>query len=144
MGDVPYNVVVTSRPMKRVFTGAPWEKKIGYCRAVRAGSHVFVSGTAPVASNGSTFAPGDPYGQAKRCFEIACGALRELGAVPENVVRTRMYVTDITRFAEYGRAHAEFFGAAPPANTMVEINRLVDPEMLVEVEVDAVVSESID
>jgi enamine deaminase RidA (YjgF/YER057c/UK114 family) len=141
MGDVPYNVVVTSRPMKRVFTGAPWEKKIGYCRAVRAGSHVFVSGTAPVAPNGSTFAPGDPYGQAKRCFEIACGALRELGAASEHVVRTRMYVTDITRFAEYGRAHAEFFGAAPPANTMVEIKRLVDPEMLVEVEVDAVVSE---
>src|SRR5260370_12062330 len=78
MGDVPYNVVVTSRPMKRVFTGAPWEKKIGYCRAVRAGSHVFVSGTAPVAPNGSTFPPGHPYGQAQRCFGVAFGPLRDL------------------------------------------------------------------
>src|SRR5260370_30823751 len=78
MGDVPYNVVVTSRPMKRVFTGAPWEKKIGYCRAVRAGSHVFVSGTAPVAHNGSAFAPRDPYGPAQRFFQIACWALRAL------------------------------------------------------------------
>src|SRR6266545_4103839 len=91
--------------MQRVFTGAPWEKKVGYCRAVRAGSHVYVSGTAPVAPDGTTFAPGDAYAQAKRCFEIATAALRELGAGPEHVVRTRMYVTDIARWNEYGRAH---------------------------------------
>jgi enamine deaminase RidA (YjgF/YER057c/UK114 family) len=125
--------------MRRIFTGAPWEKKVGYCRAVRAGSHVYVSGTAPVAPDGTTFAPGDAYGQAKRCFEIATAALRELGAGPEHVVRTRMYVTDIARWDEYGRAHAEVFGAAPPATSMVEVKRLIDPAMLIEVEVEAVV-----
>src|SRR6266508_3739124 len=125
--------------MQRVFTGAPWEKKVGYCRAVRAGSHVYVSGTAPVAPDGTTFAPGDAYAQAKRCFEIATAALRELGAGPEHVVRTRMYVTDIARWNEYGRAHAETFGVAPPATAMVEVKRLVDPAMLIEVEVDAVI-----
>jgi enamine deaminase RidA (YjgF/YER057c/UK114 family) len=124
--------------MKRVFTGAPWEKKVGYCRAVRAGSQVFVSGTAPVGPDGSTFAPGDAYAQAKRCFEIAAAALRDLGAGPEHVVRTRMYVTDIARWAEYGRAHAEAFGASPPATSMVEVSKLIDPAMLIEVEVDAV------
>ncbi len=125
--------------MKRVFTGAPWEKKVGYCRAVRAGSQIFVSGTAPVADDGSTFAPGDAYAQAKRCFEIAVSALRELGAGPEHVVRTRMYVTDISRWAEYGRAHAEAFGAAPPATAMVQVSKLIDPAMLIEVEIEAVV-----
>ena len=126
--------------MNRIFTGAPWEKAVGYCRAVRAGAQVYVSGTAPVASNGSVHAPGDAYAQAKRCFEIALGAMRELGAGPEHVVRTRMYVTDIERWADYGRAHAEAFGAHPPATAMVEVKRLIDPAMLIEVEVDAVVS----
>jgi enamine deaminase RidA (YjgF/YER057c/UK114 family) len=126
--------------MKRIFTGAPWEKKVGYCRAVRAGSQIFVSGTAPVAADGSTFAPGDAYAQAKRCFEIAVSALRDLGAGPEHVVRTRMYVTDISRWAEYGRAHAEAFGRAPPATAMVEVSKLIDPAMLIEVEIDAVAS----
>jgi isochorismate pyruvate lyase len=123
-----------------MFTGAPWEKAVGYCRAVRAGAQVFVSGTAPVATDGSVHAPGDAYAQAKRCFEIALGAMRELGAGPEHVVRTRMYVTDIERWADYGRAHAEAFGAHPPATAMVEVKRLIDPAMLVEVEVDAVVA----
>jgi enamine deaminase RidA (YjgF/YER057c/UK114 family) len=125
--------------MRRVFSGAPWEKRVGYCRAVRSGAHVYVSGTAPVAPDGSTYAPGDAYAQARRCIEIACDALEELGARPEHVVRTRMYVTDIGRWEEYGRAHAEAFGAAPPATAMVEVRRLIAPDMLVEVEVDAVV-----
>ena len=126
--------------MNRIFTGAPWEKTVGYCRAVRAGAQVYVSGTAPVAPNGSVHAPGDAYAQAKRCFEIALGAMRELGAGPEHVVRTRMYVTEIDRWAEYGSAHAEAFGAHPPATSMLEVKRLIDPAMLIEVEVDAVVS----
>jgi len=125
--------------MKRVFSGAPWEKRVGYCRAVRAGGHVYVSGTAPVGPDGSTFAPGDAYAQARRCFEIATAALRELGAAPEDVVRTRMYVTDIARWEEYGRAHAEVFGAAPPSTAMVEVNGFIDPAMLIEVEVEAIV-----
>jgi enamine deaminase RidA (YjgF/YER057c/UK114 family) len=125
--------------MQRVFTGAPWEKKVGYCRAVRARGHVHVSGTAPVDPDGSTHAPGDAYAQAKRCCDIALAAMRELGAGPEHVVRTRMYVTDIDRWAEYGRAHAEAFGAAPPATAMIEVKRLIAPDMLIEVEVDALV-----
>jgi enamine deaminase RidA (YjgF/YER057c/UK114 family) len=125
--------------MKRVFSGASWEERVGYCRAVRAGTHVYVSGTAPVAADGSVAAPGDAYAQARRCFEITLAALRELGAESVHVVRTRMYVTDISRWQEYGRAHAEAFGAAPPATSMVEVKRLIDPAMLIEVEVEAVV-----
>jgi enamine deaminase RidA (YjgF/YER057c/UK114 family) len=124
---------------RRAFSGSPWEKRVGYCRAVRVGPNVYVSGTAPVATDGKTHAPGDAYAQAKRCFDIACAALLELGAGPEHVVRTRMYVTDVARWEEYGRAHAEVFGAAPPATTMVEVKGLIAPDMLVEVEVDAVV-----
>jgi enamine deaminase RidA (YjgF/YER057c/UK114 family) len=123
----------------RAFSGAPWERRFGYCRAVRAGQHVFVSGTAPVAPDGSTFAPGDAYAQMKRCFEIALTALRELGAGPEHVVRTRMYVTDISLAEQFGRAHGEVFGAAPPATAMVEVKALIAPDMLCEVEVDAIV-----
>jgi enamine deaminase RidA (YjgF/YER057c/UK114 family) len=125
---------------ERVFSGAPWEKRAGYCRAVRVGPSIFVSGTAPVAGDGSTFAPGDPYRQAKRCFEIVERALAELGASPADVVRTRMYVTDIGRFEDFSRAHLEAFGENPPATTMVEIKALISPDMLIEVEADAVLS----
>lgn len=124
--------------VQRHFTGSPWEPKVGYCRAVRAGDLVFVSGTAPVARGGGIEAPGDPYRQARRCFEIAVEALRALGAGPEQVVRTRMYVADASRWEEFGRAHAEAFGAHPPAATLVEVKGFVDPAMTVEVEVDAV------
>src|SRR5262245_39864709 len=100
--------------MRRVFSGAEWEAKVGYCRAVRAGATVAVSGTAPVAPGGGTHAPGDAYRQAQRCFEIVLRALRELGLGPESVVRTRMFVTDVSRWEEFGRAHAEAFGKHPP------------------------------
>jgi isochorismate pyruvate lyase len=124
--------------LQRHFTGSPWEAKVGYCRAVRAGNLVFVSGTAPVAKGGGVEAPGDPTRQARRCFEIAVAALRALGAGPEHVVRTRMYVSDASRWEEFGRAHAEAFGAHPPAATMIEVQGFVDPAMMIEVEVDAV------
>ncbi len=124
--------------LQRHFTGSPWEPKVGYCRAVRAGNLVFVSGTAPVAKGGGVEAPGDPYRQARRCFEIAVAALCALGAGPEHVVRTRMYVSDASRWEEFGRAHAEAFGAHPPAATMIEVKGFVDPAMMIEVEVDAV------
>jgi len=124
--------------LQRHFTGSPWEPKVGYCRAVRAGNLVFVSGTAPVAKGGGVEAPGDPYRQARRCFEIALEALGALGAGPEDVVRTRMYVCDASRWEEFGRAHAEAFGANPPAATMIEVKGFVDPAMMIEVEVDAV------
>ena len=124
---------------KRVSSGAPWEREVGYCRAVRVGSQIWVSGTAPVAEDGSTFAPGDAYGQARRCLEIALAALAKLGAGPQHVVRTRMFVTDISRWQEFGRAHGEVFREHPPATTMVEVRALIDPEMLIEIEVDAIV-----
>lgn len=123
---------------KRVFSGAPWEAKVAYCRAIRAGDHIYVTGTAPVADEGGVFAPGDAYAQARRCFEIIESALKELGAGRESIVRTRMLVTDITRWADFGRAHREFFSEHPPATTMVEVSALIDPQMLVEIEADAV------
>jgi enamine deaminase RidA (YjgF/YER057c/UK114 family) len=125
--------------MNRVFTSAPWEPKVGYCRALRAGNLVYVSGTAPVNEDGTTHAPGDAYAQAKRCCEIALASMRELGATAEHVVRTRMYVTDISRWADYGRAHSEAFGAAPPVTAMLEVKGLIAKDMLIEIEVDAVV-----
>ncbi len=123
---------------QRVYSGAPWEAQIGYCRALRAGHLIFVTGTAPVGENGQTVAPGDGYAQAKRCFEIIAVALRQLGADLQHVVRTRMFVTDIRRWEEFGRAHQEIFGTHPPCTTMVEVKSLIDPAMLIEVEVDAV------
>ena len=123
---------------QRTFSKAPWESQVGYCRALRAGELIFVTGTAPVADDGGVFAPGDGYAQARRCLELIRRALHELGADLADVVRTRMFVTDITHWAEFGRAHAEFFAAHPPATTMVEVKALIRPEMLIEIEADAV------
>lgn len=124
--------------LRRVFTGALWEKQVAYCRAIRSGDQIHISGTAPVAEGGGVHAPGDAYGQARRCFEIISKALGELGSGIRDVVRTRMYVTDITRWADYGRAHREFFAECPPATSMVEVKALIDPAMLIEVEAEAV------
>lgn len=120
-------------PRRSVTSGAEWEERYGYHRAVRVGNVAAVSGTT---------APGpDAYTQARAAFAVALEALAELGAGAADVVRTRMYVTDIARDAEaVGRAHREAFGAAPPAATMVEVRALVTPDLLVEVEVDAVVA----
>ena len=125
--------------ISRQFTGTPWESKVGYCRAVRAGNHIFVSGTAPVDDEGNTFAPGNGYAQAKRCFQIIQRTLQAMDADLSNIVRTRMYVTDINRWQEYGQAHQEFMGAYPPATAMVEVRALIAPDMLIEIEVDALV-----
>lgn len=124
---------------QRVFSEASWESQVGYCRALRAGDRVFVTGTAPVAEGGGVHAPGDAYEQARRCFRLIEKALAGLGAGLADVTRTRMFVTDISRWAEYGRAHAEAFGGYPPTTSMVEVRRLIDPDMLIEVEADAVV-----
>jgi isochorismate pyruvate lyase len=123
----------------RAFSGAPWEAKVGYCRAIRVGSHIYVTGTAPVSDEGGVHAPGDGYAQAVRCLEIIRNALLDLGARMSDVVRTRMFVTDISRWEEYGRAHREFFEGYPPATTLVEVKGLIDPEMLIEIDADAVV-----
>jgi isochorismate pyruvate lyase len=128
---------------KRHFSGARWEPEVGYCRALRAGDLVFVSGSAPVARGGGVEAPGDPYAQARRCIEIVAEALAALGAGLPDVVRTRMFVTDASRWAEYGRAHREAFGAHPPATSMIEVKALIDPAMTIEIEADAVVSRAV-
>jgi isochorismate pyruvate lyase len=124
---------------KRVFTGSPWEPKIGYCRAIKAGNQIYVTGTAPVGDDGQVVAPGDPYRQTKRCFEIIEKALKGLNADLSQVVRTRLYVSDISKWQDYGRAHGELFAKNPPATTMVEVKSLIDPKMMVEVEADVVV-----
>ena len=123
---------------QRAFSGAPWETKVGYCRALRAGDRIFVTGTAAV-EDGAVHAPGDAYEQTRRCLEIIEKALQELGAGLSDVVRTRLFVTDISRWQEYARAHGERFAGHPPTTTMVEVRALIDPEMLVEIEADAVV-----
>lgn len=128
--------------VRRAFTKAAWEKEIGFCRAIRAGDQIYVTGTAPVDDNGGVHAPGDGYAQARRCLEIIEKALQELGATLANVVRTRMFVTDITLWAEFGRAHRELFADHPPATSMVEVKSLIDPAMLIEIEADAVVPAS--
>ena len=121
----------------RVATGAPWAKTVGYSRAVRVGNHVYVSGTAPVGEDGGIVAPGDAYLQAKKCLEIIVAALREAGAGPEHVVRTRMFVRKPEMWEDVGRAHGEIFGDVLPATTMVFVD-FIHPEMMVEIEADAV------
>ena len=125
--------------LKRVSSGAPWESKVGYCRATAHGGHIAVSGTAAVGENGEVVGIGNPYVQAKRCLEILLQALAECGASASDVTRTRMFVTNIEDWDEIGRAHAEVFGESPPATSMVEVSRLIHPDMVVEIEADAIV-----
>ncbi len=125
----------------RTFSGVSWETQVGYCRAIRVGDNIYVSGTAPIDADGRVFAPGDAYAQTRYCLQKIQKALQDLGSDCKDVVRTRLYVTDINRSAEYAKAHQEFFAANPPASTMVEVRALIDPEMLVELEVDAVCQE---
>lgn len=126
---------------KRAYSGAPWEEQVGYCRAVRADDLIFVTGCAPITDAGGVHAKGDAYQQAKRCIEIIRTALEDLDADLSDVVRTRFFVTDIERWEEYGRAHREAFADHPPATTMVQVARLIHPDMLVEIEADAVVAQ---
>jgi len=132
--------MVSSLKRVRIQSGAPWESRVGYCRAVRTGSHIAVSGTAPVGDDGEVVGVGDAYVQAKRCIDIIEQALAEAGAELADVIRTRMFVTDITQWEAVGRAHCEAFGEIRPATTMVEVTALIDPDMLVEIEADAIVS----
>lgn len=122
---------------QRVSSGGPWEATVGYSRAVRVGRRVYVAGTTAVGRDGRLVGPGDPAAQTRRAFEIIAEALRAVGARLSDVVRTRLFVTDISRWAEYARVHGELFGTTRPVATMVEVRRLLEPGMMVEVEVDA-------
>lgn len=126
---------------QRVFSGAPWEGKAAYCRAIRTGNQIFVAGTAGVNEQGEVVSP-DGYDQTMRCFEIIESALKEVGAGLSNVVRTRMFVTDISKWESYSKAHHECFSQHPPTATMVEVKSLMHPDMLIEIEVDAVCPEA--
>jgi enamine deaminase RidA (YjgF/YER057c/UK114 family) len=124
-----------------ISSGGPWEEPVGYSRAVRVGHHVAVAGTTAANPDGTVYGGDDAYLQAKRCFEVIEKALHSAGASLHDVVRTRMFVTDIARWQEFGRAHGEAFSTIKPAATMVQVAALIDPAILIEIEVDAIVAD---
>jgi enamine deaminase RidA (YjgF/YER057c/UK114 family) len=123
----------------KIFSGTPWEPKVGYARAVHVGDTVYVSGTTATDASGNIVGVGNMYEQTVQTIKNIQSALERLGLTLDHVVRTRIYVTDIDRWEEAGKAHAEFFGQTHPATSLVAVTRLVNPEMLIEMEAVAVV-----
>ena len=124
-------------PRERISSGAKWESIVGYSRAVKVGNRIYVTGTTALGAEGEIVGIDDAYEQTSQCLRNIESALKRLGAGLDHVVRTRMYVTDISRWEEYGRAHGEFFRQIMPATAMVEVSALIDPRMLIEIEADA-------
>jgi len=122
---------------KKYSSGMKWESVVGYSRAVRVGNRIYVTGTTATDKSGNIVGIGDAYAQTVQIIKNIERALQALGAGLEHIVRTRMFVTDISRWEEYGKAHGEFFREIMPATTMVEVSKLIDPEMLIEIEADA-------
>lgn len=122
---------------QNISSGAKWEDIVGYSRAVRVGSRIYLTGTTAIDEKGELVGIGDAYQQTVQVIRNIERALKQAGATLENVVRTRMFVTDIQRWEEYGRAHREFFDNIRPCATMIEIRALIDPQMLIEIEVEA-------
>ncbi|MCC6328315.1 MAG: RidA family protein [Acidobacteria bacterium] len=122
---------------ERYSSGAKWESIVGYSRAIRVGDRIYVTGTTATDENSEIVGVGDAYRQAVQCILNIERALKNFDAGLENIVRTRMFVTDISRWEEFGRAHGEYFHEIMPATTMVEVSRLIDPDMLIEIEADA-------
>jgi enamine deaminase RidA (YjgF/YER057c/UK114 family) len=126
-------------PRQLISSGSPFEKPIGFSRAVRVGNAIAVSGTAPIAPGGGTAYPGDLYRQTRTCLEIIKDAIEKAGGRMEDVIRTRIMLVDIGRWQEAARAHGEFFGEIRPASTFVQVSRFIDADWLVEIEADGMV-----
>jgi enamine deaminase RidA (YjgF/YER057c/UK114 family) len=126
---------------RRISSGTAWEEEVGYSRAVRVDNEIHVSGTTATDDNGTIVGEGDPYRQTEQAISNIADALREAGASLDDVIRTRMYVVDIDDWEEIGRAHGDALSTARPATSMVEVERLIDPEMLVEIEAVACVED---